>query len=146
MTWLEAAVWGVFGGFAVEGLEFVRAIRRTGGWPWRQVGEPGLFPLATSVVIRLVVGGGLAVATVAAGQVQGPFGALAVGVAAPLLIEQILGYIPVRADASAASAETRTAEGPAVPACEQPAPSLPHGLRKPAQVVRAHGEDGNDVD
>lgn len=102
MTWLEAAVWGLFGGFAVEGLEFVRAIRRTGDWPWRQPEEPGPLPLAASVVIRLTVGAGLAVATVAAEQVQGPFGALAVGVAAPLLIEQILGYVPVGVATSAA--------------------------------------------
>jgi hypothetical protein len=94
MTAWEYAMWGFFGGLAVEGLEFGRAIRRVGGWPWHQPGEPGPLPLAVSVLIRLVVS---ALVTWAAGsthQVSGPFGALAVGVAAPLVIEQ-LAQVPL---------------------------------------------------
>jgi hypothetical protein len=93
MIW-EYAMWGCFGGFAVEGLEFSGAIRRVGGWPWHQSGEPGPLPLAVSVVIRLLIGAGLAVAAGTTGQVSGPFGALAVGIAAPLLIEQLGRQIP----------------------------------------------------
>lgn len=94
MTGLEYAIWGFFGGFAVEGLEFAGAIRRTGDWPWRLPNEPGLLPFAVSVLIRLVVGAGLAVAAGSTGQISGPFGALGVGVAAPLLIEQLARQIP----------------------------------------------------
>jgi len=110
MTGLEAAAWGVFGGFAVEGLEFTRAIRRVGGWPWSRPQEPGPLPLATSVFIRLLVGAGLAAAAASAGQVQGPFGALAVGVAAPLLIEQLARHAP----GAAGAATERAARTPAV--------------------------------
>lgn len=95
MVALEFAVWGLFGGFAVEGLEFAGAIRRTGGWPWRQPGEPGPLALTVSVVIRLVISAGVAAAAGAAGQVSGPFGALAAGVAAPLLVEQLARQLPV---------------------------------------------------
>jgi hypothetical protein len=95
MTTWEYAMWGLFGGFAVEGLEFAGAIRRTGGWPWHQPEEPGLAPLAVSVVIRLVVGAGLAAAAGTTGQISGPFGALTMGIAAPLLIEQLARQIPL---------------------------------------------------
>jgi hypothetical protein len=89
MTGLEFTAWGLFGGFAVEGLEFSAAIRRTGRWPWRQPGEPGPLPFAISIIIRLGVGAGLAAAAGMADQISGPFGALAVGVAAPLVVEQL---------------------------------------------------------
>jgi hypothetical protein len=95
MTGLEFAAWGLFGGFAVEGLEFAAAIRRSGRWPWRNRGEPGPLPLLASVIIRLSVGAGLAAAAGVANQVSGPFGALAVGVAAPLLVEQLARQVPL---------------------------------------------------
>jgi hypothetical protein len=90
----QYAMWGLFGGFAVEGLEFAAAIRRIAGWPWQQPNEPGLLPLMVSVVIRLVIGSGLAIAAGTSGQISGPFGALAVGAAAPLLVEQLARQIP----------------------------------------------------
>jgi hypothetical protein len=89
MTGLEFAAWGLFGGFAVEGLEFAAAIRRTGRWPWRQPGEPGPLPFVVSIIIRLGVGAGLAAAAGVADQISGPFGAVALGVAAPLVVEQL---------------------------------------------------------
>lgn len=96
MTGVEYAAWGLFGGFAVEGLEFAGAIRRTGGWPWRQRGEPGPLALGISVLIRLAIGAGLAVAAGTTGQVSGPFGALAVGIAAPLVVEQLARQVPLQ--------------------------------------------------
>jgi hypothetical protein len=89
MTAWQYALWGLFGGFAVEGLEFRGAIHRVGGWPWRRPGEPGPLAMLVSVLIRLLVGAGLAIAAGTTGQVSGPFGAIGVGVAAPLLIEQL---------------------------------------------------------
>lgn len=89
MTLLIYAAWGLFGGFAVEGLEFTGAIRRTGGWPWDQKGEPSKGPMLASVVIRLLVGAGLAAAAASTHQISGPIGAVAVGIAAPFLIEQM---------------------------------------------------------
>ncbi|AOS62799.1 hypothetical protein TL08_09920 [Actinoalloteichus hymeniacidonis] len=107
MGW-EYALWGLFGGFAVEGLEFSGAIRRTGTWPWRVPDEPGPLPLLVSVLIRLGVGSGLAAAAGIAGQVSGPFGALAIGVAAPLLVEQLTRALP----AADASRPPQAPEGP----------------------------------
>jgi hypothetical protein len=113
MTTWEYAIWGLFGGFAVEGLEFSGAIRRTGGWPWHQPDEPGLAPLAVSVVIRLVIGAGLAAAAGTTGQISGPFGALTMGIAAPLLIEQLARQIPlVNSSAGARATPPKGASGP----------------------------------
>jgi hypothetical protein len=90
MTGWQYGMWGLFGGFCVEGLEFVGAVSRTGDWPWRQRGEPGALQLMVSVLIRLAISAGLAAAAGSTHQVSGPFGAVGVGVAAPLLIEQLL--------------------------------------------------------
>lgn len=94
MTGAEYLLWGIFGGSAVEGLEFSRAIRATGSWPWRLRGEPGALPYAVSVVVRLLVGGGLALALGLDHQIIGVFGALTCGVAAPLILEQLAQRIP----------------------------------------------------
>jgi len=51
-------------------------------------------------VIRVGVGFGLALAAVETGQVSGPLGAIAVGVAAPLLIEQMAKLVPLDAQSS----------------------------------------------
>ena len=71
--------------------------RRTGKWPWKIKGEPGPLPLLVSVIIRVGVGFGLASAAAQTNQVSGPLGAIAVGVAAPLLIEQMAKQVPVDA-------------------------------------------------
>ena len=89
MIWWQYACWGAFGGLSVEAIQFYGAIRRNGKWPWKIKGEPGPLPLLVSVVIRVGVGLGLALAAGQTGQVSGPLGAIAVGVAAPLLIEQM---------------------------------------------------------
>ena len=95
MTGAEYLAWGLFGGFAVEGLDFVGAIKRTGGWPWHQDGAPPLIIFLVSEVIRLAIDAGVALAAGSSGQVSGPFGALAVGVAAPLLVEQLTRQVPL---------------------------------------------------
>jgi hypothetical protein len=92
--WWEYAGWGAFGGLAVELIEFYGAIRRTGGWPWKRRGEPGPGPLLVSVLIRVFLGAGLAWALGGAQQISGPAGAVAVGVAAPLILEQMARQLP----------------------------------------------------
>jgi hypothetical protein len=49
MTAWDYTVWGPFGGFAINGLEFAGAIRSVGGWPWHRLGGPGPLPLAVPV-------------------------------------------------------------------------------------------------
>jgi CO/xanthine dehydrogenase Mo-binding subunit len=89
----------LFGGFAVEGLEFAGAIRRTSGWPWRQQDEPGLGPYLVSVIIRLGISAGLTTAVAASNQVSGPFGAVTIGAGAPLIFEQMVRHAAGSADA-----------------------------------------------
>lgn len=95
MTWWEYVLWGAFGGLAVEAIQFSGAIHRCKDWPWRVKGEPGPFPLAVSVVIRVGLGLVLALAAGQTGQISGPIGAIAVGVAAPHLIEQMAKRVPL---------------------------------------------------
>ncbi|MFF4879491.1 hypothetical protein [Micromonospora sp. NPDC000668] len=84
MTWMVAAAVGCFGAFAVEGLQFITAVRRCKGWPWKRRGEPPLAPFLTSVFIRLVISGGVAAVATESGVTNGTFGAFVVGVGAPL--------------------------------------------------------------
>ncbi|MEV4299396.1 hypothetical protein [Microbispora rosea] len=105
MSGIEYLLWGLFGGFAVEGLEFAAAIRRSGKWPWKRKSQ--ITPLAASVAIRLAVGSGLAAAAGSAQQISGPFGALAMGVAAPLIIEQLASQITVALPQEGSGAQER---------------------------------------
>jgi hypothetical protein len=93
-----AGVWGLFGGFAVEGLDLRTAMRRYGCWPWQvrassqddgRPVEAGLWGYLVGELIRLVIGAGLAWAAAATGQITGPLGALAVGAAAPVIVGQL---------------------------------------------------------
>jgi hypothetical protein len=88
MTW-EFIIWGATGGLAVELVEFYGAIRRVGNWPWNLPGEPRRSVLLVAVVIRIILGAILAGALGASEEVSGAMGALAAGVAAPLLVEQL---------------------------------------------------------
>jgi hypothetical protein len=94
MTGVIAAVWGLFGGFCAEGLGFYMAVRRQGTWPWRASGGPSLLTYASAELVRLVIGAGLAWAFAASDQVATPVAALAVGVAAPLLVERLTRSVP----------------------------------------------------
>jgi len=84
-----AALWGAFGVLMVEFLEFHSAIRRFGKFPWKVKGEPGPLPLLISVIIRVGAGYGITVAAISGGQIIGAFGAIAIGAATPLLLEQL---------------------------------------------------------
>jgi hypothetical protein len=51
---------------------------------------------AVAELFRLAIGGGLAAAAAATGQVSGAFGAIAVGAAAPVIVGQLARGIPLR--------------------------------------------------
>jgi uncharacterized protein (DUF1501 family) len=103
MVGVVAGLWGLFGGFAVEGLELYAAVRRHGRWPWKPLAhldagetpEAGAAAYVIAEVVRLLIGAGLAWAAAATGQVTGPLGALGVGVAAPTIIGQLAKAIPL---------------------------------------------------
>jgi hypothetical protein len=107
MSPLQLALWGLAGGFAVEGLELVSAIRRTRGWPWRFDGEVGLGPYLASVGVRLVISAVVAMALGWNGQVSGPAGALIIGITAPLIVEKTFRHV-VPAPAAVTKAEQPT--------------------------------------
>lgn len=99
----------------MEGLELSAASRRYGRWPWQVKGtgtsatEPGLLQYAVGELIRLIIGGGLAWAAAATSQISGPFGAIAVGAAAPVIIGQLAKGIPL----TQPSEEVQPADQPA---------------------------------
>jgi len=90
VEWWTACLWGLAGSAAVEALELYRAIQRVKGFPWRMPDEVPLAPYLVAVVIRNALGAGLAAAFGSSGQIAGPLGAVAVGVAAPKIVEQLL--------------------------------------------------------
>ncbi len=89
MAWWLAGLWGLFGGLGIEACELYGVIRRAHCWPWRLEGEAGFPAFAVSVVIRGGVGAGLAIALASTHQVNGPIGAIAVGITAPFIFEQL---------------------------------------------------------
>jgi hypothetical protein len=91
MVWWTFAGWGLFGGFVIDGLDLWKVVRSNGGsWP-RECCSIGFF---VAEFIRLIAGAGLALALGQSGQVNGPIGALAVGVAAPLIAEKLAQAVP----------------------------------------------------
>jgi len=107
VDWLQAALWGIAGGFVVEGLELQAVLKKRRKWPWHVRG-PGVRASRTAYLIaeaiRLLIGGILAAATAASGQVSTPLAALAIGVAAPVLVERLTSLLPLPADGGASEA------------------------------------------
>ena len=91
MAWWDLVFWGLFGGFIVDGLELWHQVRKNNGkWPVRC----SSIAFFIAEIIRLTAGAGLAVAFGGSGQVNGPLGALAIGVAAPLIVEKLASSLP----------------------------------------------------
>ena len=89
MSLPAAALWGFMGAAAIEAWDLYGAIHRVKGFPWKFDGEVALAPYLVSVVLRVLLGIGMALAFVASGQAGGPVGAVAIGIAAPKLLEQL---------------------------------------------------------
>lgn len=120
MGWQEALYWGAFGGFAMEALDFVRAVRWHRTLPWKvesssigpgptsqtprreiRPGEenlpaPGVAAYGVAALLRVVVGGGVA-AAVAASPPHGvtPWIAMIVGAGALTVLEKITSLVPL---------------------------------------------------
>jgi hypothetical protein len=89
MSWWAAALWGFMGAAAIEAWDLYGAIHRVKGFPWKVDGEVAFAPYLVSVLLRIFLGVGMAVAFVASGQANGPVGVVAIGIAAPKLLEQL---------------------------------------------------------
>src|SRR5450755_3321685 len=93
MVGVVAGMWGLFGGFAIAGLDLHASLRHRGCWPWQaRKGDPDpeISPAAyfTGEIIRMVIGAGLAWAAASTGQISGPLGAVGIGAAAPIILDQ----------------------------------------------------------
>jgi hypothetical protein len=97
MLAMWAALRGLAGGMCVEALELYACIRRKSDWSWRYPINQNSGPVTylLSVAIRAGIGAVVAAAGAASGQVGGAFGALALGIAAPLVIEKLARTVPL---------------------------------------------------
>jgi len=99
MNWVYAGLWGIAGGFVIEGFELYAVLRRHGCWPWQVKDAPGVHAgpklYAVAETIRLVSGGLLASAAAVSGQVSGALAAVALGVGAPVVVQRLSELIPL---------------------------------------------------
>lgn len=95
MSIWSATAWGLLGGLCVEALALHALIHKAEDWTWRKPIPQGLAAYLISVIVRSGAGAGLAAAAAGSGQVSGSFGALGLGVAAPLIVEKLSKAIPV---------------------------------------------------
>lgn len=84
-----ACVWGLLGASALEAHQLHGDIARVRNLPWRVRGETPLGPYLTALALRIALGVGLAAGFSASGQAGGPVGVMAVGIAAPKIVEQL---------------------------------------------------------
>ncbi|MGA2233006.1 MAG: hypothetical protein ABSH22_19060 [Tepidisphaeraceae bacterium] len=80
-------LWGLFGGSLVDGLEFVKVVRARGGTFPKRFFSAGH---VASEVVRLLIGGALALVFFESGQVNTPLTAATIGISAPITIERLL--------------------------------------------------------
>ncbi len=121
MAGFIAGLWGLFGGFAVEGLELRTSLLRRGCWPWQSPNDgsdPEISAAAylTGEIIRLIIGAGLAWAAASTGQISGPLGAVGIGAAAPMILDQFsrIGQQPLAARALNPGQQGESGENPGI--------------------------------
>ncbi|WP_369379439.1 hypothetical protein [Streptomyces sp. cg36] len=131
-VWM-ACVWGLLGAGALEAHQLRGDIARVRNLPWRVRGELPLGAYLTALALRLALGVGLAAVFGASGQAGGPVGVMAVGIAAPTVVEQLAGRRLAEAPSVLAPAggllEPGPAPGPAAPV--QPPPAQPPPVAAP---------------
>jgi hypothetical protein len=90
---LVACLWGMVGAASVEGSELYAATRWAKNFPWRLPGELKFGPYLVTVVLRIALGV-IAAAVCAEAGPLGAAGAVAAGIAAPKLLEQLGRHAP----------------------------------------------------
>ncbi|MFJ9846507.1 hypothetical protein ACIRYZ_39950 [Kitasatospora sp. NPDC101155] len=123
-TW-HAGLWGLLGSGLMEAWDLYAAIHAARGFPWKRRGRLALAPYLVAVAIRLGVGGGLAAAYAAGGQIAGAIGAVTVGIAAPKILEQL--------------ARRTTVDEPQAVAVPRARPGAPSGRAVGVEAVREEG-------
>ena len=138
MMLLDACLWGAAGAGAIEVSELYGAMKRIKDLPWHQEGELSLGLYLFTVMLRVGLGAFAAALCATTGPL-GTAGAVAAGIAAPKLLEE-LGHH--------AHSVGVTSSGPAKAAVSQhadpraPQPAAP----APAKEVLAAPPDGGPVD
>ncbi|MFJ9634437.1 hypothetical protein ACIRU8_42770 [Streptomyces sp. NPDC101175] len=118
MDWLDGLLWGAFGGFAMEALDYIVAVRRWRRLPWNlgassltpghltssarrdeptgELPAPGVVAYTIAGVLRVTVGGGVAEAvTVTTPHHMSAWLAVLVGAAAPVVLEKVTVFVPL---------------------------------------------------
>ncbi|MEV0066111.1 hypothetical protein [Amycolatopsis sp. NPDC050768] len=146
MQWVEAGLWGLAGGFIAEGLDLYSVVRAKGTWPWRvpapdaetPVPGPGAYLIVET--IRLLIGGLLAGAAAASGQVSGPLAAVAIGIATPLVVvklaESAFPSAGIPATAITTNAPSAASSGHSQPAVQPAEPTPLAGQAVEGEVTR----------
>jgi hypothetical protein len=98
MDVVEAALWGLFGVAALEGLDFANTARASGTWPWKAGAGFGVGPYLFSILIRAGIAGGFTAAAVNADQINTAIGAIAIGIASPLVLQQMARQATANSD------------------------------------------------
>ncbi|WP_152990054.1 hypothetical protein [Frankia sp. ACN1ag] len=140
----EAAMWGSYGGFAVEGLVLIAEARRIGGWPWSGPDQLPARVLVLAIVIRVGIGAGLAAAAFSSEQITTAFAAISIGAGANKIIEGILGQVPLDTPAPPA-VEPAGADPPLTPQPTAPSSNGTAPTSQPTQR-RAVSNSGGDND
>jgi hypothetical protein len=138
MTPLAAGLAGLAGAGAIEISELYGAIRFIKDFPWRHPEEAPLGPYLLSVVLRLLLGAIVAALCAIAGPL-GAVGAVAAGIAAPKLLEE-LGRHGSLAGAHAVAASQASAWGAGGLVPKLASPALPQ--RPPAVPGEAEAANG----
>ena len=93
MSVVQACLWGLLGVALIEVYALWNAATADGArcWPWRdEEGRSQVDGYAIALACRVVMGVGLNAAYAAAHQIEGPLAAVTMGVAAPLIIRQMV--------------------------------------------------------
>jgi hypothetical protein len=117
MGWLESLGWGAFGGFAMEALDYIIAVRRWRKLPWNvgasslvpgargpspaeqeapDEGSPGILAYSIAAVLRVVVGAGTAAAVASTvPKAMSAWLAVLVGATSPHVLEKVTLFVPL---------------------------------------------------
>ncbi|MFJ1562412.1 hypothetical protein [Streptomyces mirabilis] len=118
MVLWEGALWGAFGGFAMEALDYIIAVRRWRKLPWlvgastltpdrraspdsrghhmpEEQPAPGLLAYTIAGVLRVALGGGTAAAVAHTAPSVTAWAAVVTGAAAPMALEKITLLVPL---------------------------------------------------
>ncbi|MFE4637980.1 hypothetical protein ACFRJ1_32060 [Streptomyces sp. NPDC056773] len=114
MGWLEGVLWGAFGGFAMEAMDYIVAVRRWRKLPWdvgasslaeaapaprqqnSETTAPGILAYLIAAILRVLVGGGVAAAfTLTDPGAMSAWLAVLVGATAPYVLEKVTLFVPL---------------------------------------------------